>query len=258
LDWELYEAGPAGADRVALLLPGGFCRARWYDELMAQPELAGVRLVAATLPGHGGTPVPEDVSIEHAAGLTAKLASDIHSDVVLGNSMGGTVAFEMIMSGAFSGPVVLVGISLSLKDEAAFLRALDKLAGVTGSVPFAAMRQMMGPMMKRARLPDARKAELLDDLRRNDPKVMRRLVHAYLQYLAREDSPASRLCDAKVPVSIVHAEKGGDGGLSDDERTTLEACPNVNVESIPGESFLLPNEEPEQIAHVLAVALSLR
>ena len=65
-DWELVESGPPDAERTVLLLPGGLCRARSYAELMAQPALADVHLVAATLPGHGGTPAPDDFSIEHA------------------------------------------------------------------------------------------------------------------------------------------------------------------------------------------------
>src|SRR5436190_15255290 len=122
VDWELVEAGPAGADHVVLLLPGGLTRARSYEELMAQPELAGVRLVAATLPGHGGTPPPDDFSIEYAAEQAAKLAAGIGSNVVVGFSMGGTVAYEMVTSGAFTGAAVLLGVSLSLEDEAKFLR----------------------------------------------------------------------------------------------------------------------------------------
>jgi pimeloyl-ACP methyl ester carboxylesterase len=257
VDWELVEAGPADPERVVLLLPGGFLRARSYAEVMARPELAGVRLVSATLPGHGGTPSPDDFGIEAAAEQTAKLAARIGSDVVVGFSMGATVAFEMVMSGAVSGAAVLIGISLSLEDEARFLRAFDKLTVVTGHLPFSVMRQMMGPMMKQSRLPDDRGAELLDDLRRNDPQVMRRLVHEYLRYLGRLDSPATRLCDAKVPTWIVHAEKG-DGELTDGERSTLDACPNVEVQTIPAESFLLPNEHPEEIAQVITAALAAR
>ena len=35
---------------------------------------------------------------------------------------------------------------------------------------------------------------------------------------------------------IVHAEKG-DGGLTDDERRTLEACPHAHVVTVPGAVF---------------------
>ena len=100
-----------------LLLAGGLNRARSYEELVAQPTLAQVRLVAATLPGHGGTPHPPDFSIDTAARLTAELAADINCDIVAGFSMGASVAVEMVASGAFSGPVLLLGLSLSTRDQ---------------------------------------------------------------------------------------------------------------------------------------------
>lgn len=254
VDWELCESGPADADRTVLLLPGGLNRARSYEELMAQPALKEVRLVAATLPGHGGTPPPDDFSIENYARLAAGLATDMGCDAVVGFSVGATVALEMVASGSFSGPVVLLGISLSPRDEPAFLHVLDRLGVVMGRLPFAAMRQMMGSVTKNVRVPEARRAELLEDLRKNDPRVMRRGIHSYLQYLGRYDSPEARLCDASVPTWVVHAEKG-DGGLTDDERRTLEACPNVSVVTIAGTSFFLPNEESERIAELVVQAL---
>ena len=50
--------------------------------------------------------------------------------------MGATVAVEMVTSGAFSGPVVLLGLSLSPRDESVILRVLDGLTTVMGSLPF--------------------------------------------------------------------------------------------------------------------------
>src|ERR1700741_1927241 len=88
IEWEICESGPARADHTLLLLPGGLPRARSYAELMAQPVLAGVHLVAVTLPGHGGTPPPEDFSIENYARLAAKLAVDLRCDGVGGVSIG--------------------------------------------------------------------------------------------------------------------------------------------------------------------------
>ncbi len=237
-----------------LLLPGGLNRARSYQELMAQPALAGVRLVAATLPGHGGTPCPPDFSIETAARLTSELAGEIDCDVVVGFSVGATVALEMATSAAFSGPTILLGVSLSPRDESLILRVLDRLGTVIGSLPFAVLRQAMGSVTKRVRVPEERQAELLEDLRKNTPAVMRDLFHGYLQYLGRHRAPAARLCDAGVPGWVVHAENG-DGGLTDGERRTLEACPNIGMLTIPGTSLFIPNEEPERIAGLILEAL---
>jgi len=80
-DWELREARPLEAERTVLLLPGGMCSAGSYAEVMAEPALAGMRLVAATLPGHAGAPPPDDYSVENYARLTAELAKKLEADV---------------------------------------------------------------------------------------------------------------------------------------------------------------------------------
>jgi len=96
--------------------------------------------------------------------------------------------------------------------------------------------------------------ELLADFRKNDPRIMRRGLRAYLTYLDRYDSPAARLCDAGVPAWVVHAEKG-DGGLTSEERSTLKACPRTTLVTIPGTSYFIPNEESERVAGLLVDAL---
>jgi hypothetical protein len=55
-------------------------------------------------------------------------------------------------------------------------------------------------------------------------------------------------------VWLVHAEKG-DEGLTDAERATLQAAPNVTLVTIPGSVFLLPDEAPQKTAAVIASAL---
>jgi hypothetical protein len=52
---------------------------------------------------------------------------------------------------------------------------------------------------------------------------------------------AAQLAASGNPVWVVHAEKG-DGGLTDAERATLQAAPNVTLVTIPGSVFLLPDE----------------
>ena len=107
---------------------------------------------------------------------------------------------------------------------------------------------------KHARVSADRRAQLLADFRKNDPRVMRQGFRGHLGYLGRYDAPAARLCNAGVPAWVVHAEKG-DGGLSGEERRTLEACPRSTVVTIPGTSFFLPNDEPERVASLLVEAL---
>jgi len=220
---------------------------------MAQPALEDVRLVAATLPGHGGTPVPENFSISYAAELGAKIADDLECDAVVGFSMGATVAYESLVKRMWYVPVILLGVSLSLADEPVIQRMRGRLAVVTGRLPFSMMRQSMGSLAKHLRVPDERRAELLEDLRSNDAKTMRQIFRNYLAELRRDDAPATRLCRSGAPIWLVHAEKG-DGGLTSDERHTLEQCPTATLITTPGTSWMLPCEEPDIIADLICTA----
>ena len=117
------------------------------------------------------------------------------------------------------------------------------------------MLTMIGMATKQARGSADRRAELLADFRKNDPRVMRKGIRSYLKYLAGYDSPAGRLCDAGVPAWVAHAEKG-DGGLTDDERRTLEVCAHVSLVTIAGTSYFIPNDEPERVAELVIEALA--
>ncbi|HET7660491.1 MAG TPA: alpha/beta hydrolase [Oryzihumus sp.] len=255
VEWELLRSGPEDAEHGVLMLPAGASPARSYDDVMAQPTLAGTRLVAATLPGHAGTPPPGDFSIESCARSAALLAADHNCDVVVGYSMGATVAFEMAASGRFRGPVVLLGVSLSPRDEPAFFRAIVRLGAVLGALPSAALMRATVVAVRGARVSEERRARMRADLRRNDPRVLRHTLRAYLEYLGRYGSPAERLCGSGVPAWVVHAEKG-DGGLTDDERRMLVACPHTSVVTVPGSCFFLPDEEPQRVAGIIAEAVS--
>jgi len=254
--WDRRECGPVHAEHSALLLPGGMCTAVQYEELMAEPALARVRMIAVTLPGMGGAPAPPDPSIENIARMAAECAVDLGCGVVVGHSYGANVALEMAASGAFAGPLVLLAPSFSRQDEAGFFRAIDRLARLLGHLPFAAMLKMMGPAMKRMPLPPERREVLAAELRKNDPRVTRRGVHSYMQYLERHGSVAPRLRDADVPAFIVHGEKG-DGGITDEERRTLEASPRISLITIPGASYMTPNEQPALVARLVGEALEL-
>ena len=254
VDWELREAGPLDAEHTVLLLPGGLCSAGSYAEVMAEPALADTRLVAATLPGHAGAPPPDDYTVENYARLATALAKQVGAHVVVGFSMGASVALEMVVSGKFTGPVVLLGISLSAKDEAAFFRAIVKLGNVLGGLPSAVLAKGAASMVKRVPVSPERQNELRDDFRRNVSQHTRRGLREYVRWLHKYDDPAERLGRAAVPAWVVHAEKG-DGGLTDHERRTFEACPQVHLVTIPGAVFFLPNEVPDRIADGIVEAI---
>src|SRR3954447_11320718 len=168
--WELRESGPADADHAVLLLAGALVTAAYYDDVLAEPRLkaASARFVAATLPGHGGTQPPEDLSTDNYARPAGKLAADFRCDAVVGHSLGANVAIEMVAAGQFSGPLVLLAPSFSRKDESKFPRALDHVSRVLGHLPYSAMLKVIGPAMKSS-LPPDRSDALIAEMKRNDP-----------------------------------------------------------------------------------------
>ena len=256
LGWILRESGSEGSDHTVLLLPGALATAAFYDDLLAESDTrnASIRFVATTLPGFGGTPAPEDVSLEEYARLAGTLAADLGCDTVVGHSLGANVAIEMVAAGEFSGPVVLLSPSFSREDESKFPRTLDRLARVLGHLPYALMLKIIGPAMKSS-LPPHRRDALIAELRNNDPRFLLRQNRRYLEYLDRHGPVARRLCDSGVRAWVVFGERD-DIGLTDNERGVLEACPNVTMVTIPEAGHFTLNQKPEQIADIVLDAVA--
>jgi pimeloyl-ACP methyl ester carboxylesterase len=253
--WELLTAGPENADRSVLLLPGGANAARSYDLVMAEPALSGVRLVATTMPGMAGAPLTDDVSVPGLARAAGKLAKEQRCDVLVGFSHGATVALEMLLSGHFQGPVVLLGVSLTTEDEATFFRAVIRASQKVGSWPMGILLRLLPLMARSAKIPGPHKRDLIEDLKQNRARDSVRMSAEYLDYIAADRDYAAQLAASDSPVWVVHAEKG-DGGLTDSERATLDAAGNVTLVTIPGSVFLLPDEAPDQTASVIATAVA--
>ena len=254
--WEVLLSGPKDADRSVLLLPGGANAARSYDLVMADPALSGVRLVATTLPGMAGAPLTGDISIPGLARTAGELAKEHRCDVVVGFSHGATVALEMVLSGNFHGPVVLLGLSLTTEDDAAVFVNAVRLSQKVGRWPLGILLWLVPLMVRSAKIPEPHKRELIEDLKQNKAGEAVRVSAKYLDYIAADRDYAGQLAASSIPAWVVHAEKGGDGGLTDAERATLESADNVTLVTVPGSVFLLPDEAPDQTAAVIATALS--
>jgi hypothetical protein len=254
--WEMLITGPEDAERSVLLLPGGANAARSYDLVMADPALSGVRLVATTLPGMAGAPLTEDVSVPALARTAGELAKEHSCDVVVGFSHGATVALEMVLSGTFHGPVVLLGLSLTTEDDAAFFVRTVRLSQKVGRWPLGILFWLMPLMVRSTKIPQPHKRELIADLKQNRAGDGVRVCADYLDYIAADRDYAAELAASGSPAWVVHTATGGDGGLTDAERATLESADNVTLVTLPGSVFLLPNEAPQQTAAVIATALS--
>jgi pimeloyl-ACP methyl ester carboxylesterase len=253
--WERLIVGPLDADRSVLLLPGGANAARSFDLVMAEPALSGVRLVATTLPGMAGAPVSAEVSIPAVARRAGELARENACDVVVGFSYGATIALDMVLSGHFQGPVVLLGLSLTTPDESTFFRYVVRVSQKVGRWPMAILFRLMPLMARSAKTSERHKKDLIEDFKQNRAGDAVRVCGEYLDYIAADRNFAAELTASGSPVWVVHAEEKGDGGLTDAERATLEAAPNVTLVTIPGAVFLIPDEAPQRTAAVIADAL---
>jgi len=96
LGWELHEAGPEDANHRVLLLPGALATWAFYEDILAEPSIreSGIRFIATTVPGFGGTAAPNDLSMQSYSSSASRLAADLSCDVVVGHSLGANVALE--------------------------------------------------------------------------------------------------------------------------------------------------------------------
>ena len=240
---EVVESGPSDAEHTVLLLPGGWCTALFYDELMAEPAVAALRLIAVTLPGNGGTPPPDDLSMEKLRQTHRRprgppaLRRRGRSQPRRQRGPGDGRIRSLCRTGGAAGTVLLAPRRSDGHQGA------GPAGPVLGHLPFRVMRTMMRFAVRDTPLPPARLAVLVGELQKNDPKVMRGGIRRYLQYLDRHGSVATRLGASGVPAWVVHGESG-DGGITMEERRTLQAYPQVRIVTIPGRSSSHPASSP--------------
>jgi len=253
--WVLHETGPEDAGHRVLLLPGALASWAFYENLLAEPSIreSGIRFVATTIPGFGGTSPPADVSMESYSSLASRLAADLSCDVVVGHSLGANVAVEMVSAGEFSGPVVLLSPSFSRKDESIVPRALDRLSRVFGHLPYSLILKLIGPAFGSS-LPPANREFLVSELKKNDPRFVRAQTRSYLAYLDRHGSLAKRFCEAGVRAWVVFGEKD-DICLAPAERELLTAATNVTLVEIAGTGHFALNHRPDEIAAIVLQAV---
>jgi pimeloyl-ACP methyl ester carboxylesterase len=231
LGWIVHESGPAEAEHRILMIPGGLCPWRFYEDVVAQlaRRSAGLGFVATTIPGHAGTPPPQDLSQEAYARSAGQLGADLGCDVVVGHSMGANIAIEMAALRTFSGPIVALSPSFSREDEARFLWVLDRIGRVPGlgALAWRAVTRMMPRAMKGFIPPEHRQAWTAE-VSKNEWSSLRAAIRRYFEYLGDQPSLVGRLCESGVKAWVVFGG-GKDVGLKDEERRGLEACPTATL-----------------------------
>jgi pimeloyl-ACP methyl ester carboxylesterase len=229
--WVIHESGPADAQHAILMIPGGLLPWMFFEDVIAelQRDEDGLRFVATTLPGHAGTPPPEDLGPLACARSAASLARDLGCDVVVGHSIGANVAIEMAVSCDFSGRIVLLSPAFSRDDEPGWLWALDRIGRVpgVGLAAWAAMTRMIPSGMK-GMIPPEHRAAWIAEMKKNDGRSFRAAVRAYGEYLRGQTSLVRSLCESQTKAWVVFGGRK-DTGLKDEERRLLDSCPTISL-----------------------------
>ena len=256
--WDLHTSGPVDADHTVLLLPGGMCTAAFFDDLVKEKRLreAPIRFVAATVPGFGDTRPLEDPTMEKIARLAGELASDLGCDVVVGHSVGANIALEMVAAGEFSGAVGLLEPAFSRKDEFKELAILDRVGRVPalGYLAWVLSLKTIGSAMKGEFPPDRHDA-LVGEMKKSDPGFCRHMIRSYFEYLDRHGSLVSRLCDSGARAVVVFCDRSK-VGLSREERSGLEACPNVTLVDVADSGHMVMTDQPTRTAELILELVS--
>ncbi|GJF33076.1 hypothetical protein KNE206_57760 [Kitasatospora sp. NE20-6] len=252
--WDVHEYGPADAPHRVLLLPGALCSTAVFDDMAADPALAGapVRMVAVTVPGFAGTTPPQDLSMENYAALLGRFGAERGCTTVVGHSLGANIALEMAAAGHAPGPVVLLSPSISRPDEVRDLAIIDRLGripGLGGVTWSAALR--LTPRMMEDDLPEGRREAFIADLRKNDPAFCRRIVHHYFEHLDRYGSLAPRLRASGATAWVVRGDRD-EIGLTEEERAELAAGPQITLVTVPDAGHMLMIDQPAALARLVA------
>jgi len=252
-EWELLRAGPADARYKVLLLPGGMCTGVFYADVLADPRLSGrkVCFVAATPPGFGGRPPPDDVSVESYAKLTAGLSQILGCHLVVGHSYSANVVIEMAAARLFNGPIVLLSPIFSRQDEEMGFRRMAAVSRipVLGRLPWVIFPRLLDSAM-RTRLPEDRHDELIAEMRRTDMAVFRHMVKEYFDHLDRHGSLVDRLCASGVEAWVVRGDRD-EIGLSNEERRALRACPTVTMVELPDTGHFVMTDQPRRTTDLI-------
>lgn len=237
--WTFREGGAASAARTVLLLPGALCTAAFYEGVLQEPAAAeaGVHFVAATPPGFGGNPMAPgfDMSLAAYAELVEKEAERLGAAAIVGHSLFANVLILVAERGRFDGPLVLLSPCFSREDEEKDFRMVGPLANIPGlgALLFRIIPLTFSSSMK-GRVPADRHDELVAEMRKNDPRAMRRLVVRYFEHLGEPGAGlAQRLADSGARVWVVRGDED-EVTIKNDEAAVLEAAPNVTFVPLPG------------------------
>ena len=256
-DWQVFVRGPEPAAERArvLLLPGGFCTALTYVDLVAEPALAeaGITTFTANPPGFADNAPPEGFghSTSEYAESIERLAADQRLDVLVGHSLTANVLIELAARGNYGGPVVLLGPCLRQRNEYRGVRLLRRLEaiGPLAALAYASTGKHFHRTMQGLVRPE-RLDEIVADMEKTPPEQNRAVINGYFDHLARYGTLAARLADASGEIHYVRGDAESVGFDREDRRRIVDQ-ENVETHTITGADHMMMIDNPAEVAQLI-------
>ena len=194
-----------------LLLPGGFCTALSYIDFVVKLSIApaGITTLAANPPGFATNPPPDGFthSTTEYAELIEELAETERLDLLVGHSLSANILIEVAARGNYTGPVVLLGPCLRVRNEYRGVRILRKLEHhpPLARRAYRSMSKDFHRSMAGLIRPD-RLDLITEDMKRTPPEQNRAVINGYFDHLEQYGTLANRLADATTEIHYVRGD----------------------------------------------------
>lgn len=256
--WQLFRRGPAAGEtrRRVLLMPGGFCTAMSYIDLVAEPALAdaGIELLAANPPGFADNAPPEGfghTTTEYAE-LIEALAADQRLDVLVGHSLSANILIEVAARNNYDGRIVLLGPCLRYRNEYRGVRLLRRL-------------ELIPPLARRAYISTSKNYErsmaglirperlelIVADMQKTPPEQNRAVINGYFDHVLKYGTLAKRLAEARGEIHYVRGDAES-VGFDREDRELIVAQENVATHTITNSDHMTMLDNPGEVAALIA------
>jgi pimeloyl-ACP methyl ester carboxylesterase len=256
--FEVFERG-LGDHRV-LLLPGGFCTALSYIDLVAEPAIAeaGITTIAANPPGFAENAPPPGFSYASTeyAEMIELLATDERIDLLAGHSLSSNILIEVAARNNFTGPIVLLDPCLRYRNEYRSVRLLRRLEMIPplAKRAYAATSKSFPESMKGLIRPERLEA-IVADMQRTPPEQNRAVINGYFDHVEQYGTLAARLADARGEIHFVRGDAESIGFDREDIRKIV-AQENVTTHAVTNSDHFTMLDNPKEVSEILVAALS--
>jgi pimeloyl-ACP methyl ester carboxylesterase len=256
--FQVFRRGPVGdeAARRVLLLPGGFCTALSYIDVVREQVLADAKITtyAANPPGFRDNPPPPGFthSTTEYAELIEQLAHTEQIDLLVGHSLSANILIELAARGEYDGPIILLGPCLRQRNEYRGVRLLrrleffEPLARRAYASTSRNFRRTMAGLVRPERL-----ELIVGDMELTPSEQNRAVINGYFDQLEEHGTLAKLLARAGGEIHFVRGDAESIG-FDRADRQSVVAQQNVTTHTITGSDHMMMLDNPAEVAALIA------